>query len=75
MFNADYYNIHTRSPLQIWLEYYIKIRRDMIIHALTPAEKEIIDLIMKGYTLSNISSTLYKAESTVKYQVGSIYKR
>ena len=46
--------IHTRSPFQLLLEDYHKLRRVMTLHSLTPAEKEIIDLIAKGYTLSNI---------------------
>lgn len=65
----------TRSPFQLLLEDYHKLHKTIVLHSLTPAEKEIIDLIIKGYTLSKISLTLYKAESTVKNQVGSIYKK
>lgn len=67
--------IHTNSPLQILLEDYNKLRRNTTLHTLTPAEREITNLIIKGYTLSNISLTLYKAESTVKNQVGNIYRK
>lgn len=66
---------HTLSPFQLLLKDYHKLRNVMALHSLTPAEKEITDLIIKGYTLSNISLALYKAESTVKNQVGSIYKK
>ncbi|HIW32736.1 MAG TPA: response regulator transcription factor [Candidatus Paenibacillus intestinavium] len=66
---------HTRSPFQLLLEDYHKLRRGMTLHSLTPAENEIIDLIIKGYTLSNISMTLFKAKSTVKNQLSGIYKK
>jgi two-component system, NarL family, nitrate/nitrite response regulator NarL len=45
------------------------------IEALTPREREVIDLICQGITNKSISETLHISEATVSHHLTSIYRK
>ncbi|WP_010269117.1 response regulator transcription factor [Paenibacillus senegalensis] len=63
------------NPLAALLKDYARLKQEEQLQPLTPAEREIIDLIGQGYTRSQIQSKLFKAESTLKNQIHAILKK
>ncbi|MGO4181317.1 response regulator [Paenibacillus sp. TAF43_2] len=63
------------NSIEILLEDYAKLKKNAILQLLSPAEKEIFELLERGFTQVSIAQTLFKAESTVKNQVSSILKK
>ena len=68
-------SLYGNSPLQIVLEDYIKLKREEQLKDLTPAEKEIYELIESGHSQSQIGDKLSKTENTLKSQVKKILKK
>lgn len=63
------------TPIELVLKDYLKLKEEEQLKELTPAEKEIFELIKSGYTQQNIKSKLFKSENTIKKQVGMILKK
>ena len=63
------------NPIEILLEDYANLKKNAILQQLSPSEREIFELLERGFTQSNITQTLHKAESTVKNQVSNILKK
>jgi NarL family two-component system response regulator LiaR len=63
------------KPIEMLLDDYLRLKKDALLHRLTPAEREIFELLEQGSTQINIAQTLHKAESTIKNQVSSILKK
>lgn len=63
------------NPIEVLLEDYAKLKKDAILNQLSPSEREIFELLERGFTQISITQTLHKAESTVKNQVSSILKK
>lgn len=54
---------------------YIRLKRENLLLHLSPSEREIIELLEQGLNQSAIAQNLYKSQSTIKNQVGSILKK
>ncbi|OBZ10121.1 response regulator transcription factor [Bacillus sp. FJAT-26390] len=63
------------NSIEVLLDDYAKLKKDAILHQLSPSEREIFELLEQGFTQISITRTLHKAESTVKNQVSSILKK
>ncbi|MCX7922238.1 MAG: response regulator transcription factor [Clostridia bacterium] len=73
--NAIRSTYKTTSPIEVLLKDYSRLKEEEQLKDLTPAEKEVFDLIKAGYTQSQIEKKLNKAESTLKNQVNKILKK
>lgn len=69
---ATYYN---RSPVEIVLRDYSRLKEDEQIRSLTRSEREILALVEEGLSRSQISEKLQKSEQTIKNQIGVILKK
>ncbi|MFS0722886.1 response regulator [Paenibacillus sp. 1P07SE] len=65
---------HT-SAMEPLLQEFARLKREEQLKDLTPAEREVFELIEQGYTQQQIEKKLYKAESTLKNQVNKILKK
>ncbi|GIO12766.1 DNA-binding response regulator [Cohnella xylanilytica] len=63
------------AAMDALLREFARLKREEQLKALTPAEREVYELIEEGYTQSEIERKLYKAESTLKNQVNKILKK
>ncbi|MCX7745486.1 MAG: response regulator transcription factor [Clostridia bacterium] len=63
------------TPFEVLLKEYSKLKKENQLKDLTPAEREIYDLLEEGYTKSKIESTLYKSSGTLKNQIRHILKK
>jgi NarL family two-component system response regulator LiaR len=66
---------YNSSPFEIVLKDYLRLKEEEQLKDLTNAEKEIINLMRKGYTQSQIENELYKSERTLKNQVNKMLKK
>ncbi|MBN2980174.1 MULTISPECIES: response regulator transcription factor [Cohnella] len=63
------------AAMDALLKEFARLKREEQLKALTPAEREVFELIEEGYTQPQIEQKLYKAESTLKNQVNKILKK
>ncbi|MNZ81236.1 Transcriptional regulatory protein LiaR [compost metagenome] len=63
------------SSLEILLKDYQQLRRNNILQALTPAERDVFNLIEQGLSVTKIGKKLFKSESTIKNQISNILKK
>jgi NarL family two-component system response regulator LiaR len=63
------------SPFEVVLKDYLRLKEEEQIKDLTSAEREIINLVQKGYTQSQIENKLFKSERTLKNQINKILKK
>jgi NarL family two-component system response regulator LiaR len=63
------------AAMNALLKEFARLKREEQLGALTPAEREVYELIEEGYTQSEIERKLYKAESTLKNQVNKMLKK
>lgn len=66
---------HNPAPMEALLKEFARLKREEQLSALTPAEREVYELIEAGYTQSQIEQKLFKAESTLKNQVNKMLKK
>ncbi|MCC3374972.1 response regulator transcription factor [Cohnella sp. REN36] len=66
---------HHPGAMEALLKEFARLKREEQLQSLTPAEREVYDLIEQGYTHPQIEKRLYKAESTLKNQVNKILKK
>jgi len=66
---------HHPSAMDALLKEFARLKREEQLKELTPAEREVFELIEAGYTQTQIEQKLYKAESTLKNQVNKILKK
>lgn len=64
--------VQQRSPLEVLLKDYVRLKREEQLKELTPAEREVFDLFEKGYTLTQIEEKMYKTHNTLRSQVKKI---
>ncbi|HBE79945.1 MAG TPA: DNA-binding response regulator [Firmicutes bacterium] len=69
---ATYLN---RSPVEIALRDYSRLKKTEQLLNLTPSELEIYSLAEQGYNQAQISQCLQKSEQTIKNQIGVILKK
>lgn len=63
------------TPIEILVKKYRNFKKEEQLKDLTPAEKEVYDLVEQGYTRSQIEGKLSKAENTIKNQIKNILKK
>jgi len=63
------------AAMEALLREFARLKREEQLGALTPAEREVFELIEQGHTQSEIERKLYKAESTLKNQVNKVLKK
>lgn len=66
---------HHAYPMEVLLKEFARLKREEQLKPLTPAEREVLELIGQGYTQAQIERKLYKSESTIKNQVNKILKK
>jgi len=73
--NAIRTAFHNDSPIEVLLNEFSKLKRDEQLKELSGSEKQVYDLLEKGYTKVGIESKLYKTANTVKSQVKQILRK
>lgn len=68
-------SINSAFPLELFWKDYMRMKREEQLRALTPAERQIFELMEKGYNKSQIRKMLCKSESTIKNQVNKLLKK
>jgi DNA-binding NarL/FixJ family response regulator len=63
------------APMQALLKEFRRLKREEQLQPLTPAEREVFELIEQGRTQAEIGRSLFKSESTLKNQVNRILKK
>lgn len=63
------------SPIEVMLKEFRRMKREEQLKDLTQSERDIFDLIEKGYNQSQIESMLYKTHNTLRAQIKSIIKK
>lgn len=66
---------HNRSPVEIILRDYSRLKEAEQIQSLTRSEREILALAEEGLSRTQISRKLHKSEQTIKNQIGVILKK
>ncbi|MBB6669810.1 response regulator transcription factor [Cohnella nanjingensis] len=66
---------HHPGAMEALLKEFARLKREEQLKPLTPAEREVYEMIERGYTHPQIEKRLYKAESTLKNQVNKILKK
>src|SRR5450830_1052157 len=73
--NAIRTAFHNDSPIEVLLNEFSKLKREEQLKELSGSEKQVYDLLEKGYTKVGIESKLYKTANTVKSQVKQILRK
>jgi two-component system, NarL family, response regulator DevR len=63
------------SPHAVLANTYSRHRKESQFNTLSKAEKEILQLKKQGFTHNEIEKMAYKAQSTLKHQIGSLLKK
>lgn len=63
------------TPSEILVNEFRRLKKEEQIKDLTPSEKELLDLLGKGYKLPEIEKNNFKSINTLKQQVRSILKK
>ncbi|MBX4147722.1 response regulator transcription factor [Paenibacillus sp. FSL W7-1279] len=66
--------LHSGS-MEVLLKEFARLKREEQLRGLTPAEREVFDLLDEGYTHSQMEQKLFKTESTLKNQINKILKK
>jgi len=66
---------HHPAAMEALLKEFARLKREEQLKPLTPAEREVYELIEEGYTQADIERKLFKAESTLKNQVNKMLKK
>lgn len=66
---------HHPTAIEALLKEFTRLKREEQLKELTAAEREVYELIEEGYTQPQMEQKLFKAESTLKNQVGKILKK
>ncbi|WP_419875727.1 LuxR C-terminal-related transcriptional regulator [Candidatus Pristimantibacillus sp. PTI5] len=69
------YAVQNENTMKILLDDYARLKKDALLQELTPAEREILELINQGLSYKGIATKLFKADSTIKNQISSILKK
>lgn len=60
------------SPQEVLLKDYARLKKEEQLKELTIAEREVFNLIEKGYSLTQIEEMMFKSHNTLKTQVKQI---
>ncbi|MBT2759734.1 response regulator transcription factor [Paenibacillus sp. ISL-20] len=63
------------GSMEVLLKEFARLKREEQLRGLTPAEREVFDLLDEGYTHSQMEKKLFKTESTLKNQINKMLKK
>lgn len=63
------------SPMEVLVNDYINLKKEICLKELTHSERKIFNLIKDGYSRSDIEKKLYISNNTVKVQIRNILKK
>lgn len=63
------------GSMEVLLKEFARLKREEQLRSLTPAEREVFELLEEGYTHSQMEKKLFKTESTIKNQINKILKK
>ncbi|MHA2854607.1 response regulator [Paenibacillus lautus] len=63
------------GSMEVLFKEFARLKREEQLRSLTPAEREVFDLLDEGYTHSQMEKKLFKTESTLKNQINKILKK
>lgn len=63
------------GSMEVLLKEFARLKREEQLRGLTPAEREVFNLLDEGYTHSQMEQKLFKTESTLKNQINKILKK
>ncbi|ANE46358.1 regulator [Paenibacillus swuensis] len=63
------------TPMEALLKEFSRLKKEEQLQALTPAEREVYDLLEQGYTKPQMERKLFKTESTLKNQINKLLKK
>jgi NarL family two-component system response regulator LiaR len=66
---------NNKSPIEVVLNEFSQMKKNEQLKDLTQSEKQVFDLLEKGYTKSRIESELFKTTNTVKTQIKHILRK
>ncbi|HEY0826704.1 MAG TPA: response regulator transcription factor [Bacilli bacterium] len=66
---------HNTNPIEFLIKDYARLKQEEHLKELTPAEREVFELVELGYTQTQMEQKLHKAESTLKNQINTILKK
>ncbi len=67
--------MESETPMQVLLREYSRLKREEQLSVLTESEREVFELLGKGYKKHEIETKLFKTDNTVKSQVKSILRK
>lgn len=67
--------VHQLGSMEVLLKEFARLKREEQLRSLTPAEREVFDLLDEGFTHSQMEKKLFKTESTLKNQINKILKK
>lgn len=63
------------NPMGVLIHQYYRLKQELMLQSLSKSEREIFDLLMQGYTQTQIRQKLVKSIYTVRNQISRILKK
>lgn len=63
------------SPMDVLLKDYARLKKEEQLIELTPAERDVFDLIAQGYSMAQIENKMFKTHNTLRTQVKRILQK
>lgn len=63
------------SPMDVLLKDYARLKKEEQLIELTPAERDVFDLIAQGYSMAQIEDKMFKTHNTLRTQVKRILQK
>lgn len=63
------------GTMEVLLKEFARLKREEQLQGLTPAEREVFELMEEGYSHSQMEKKLFKTESTLKNQINKMLKK
>lgn len=67
--------MQSETPMEVLLKEYSRLKREEQLSVLTASEREVFELLGKGYKKHEIETKLFKTDNTVKSQVKGILRK
>ncbi|MRB73542.1 DNA-binding response regulator, partial [Bacillus thuringiensis] len=63
------------NPFTVLINDYCFLKKEFLLNNLTCSEREVYNLIEKGYSRSQIQRILFKSQNTIKSHIHNILKK
>jgi DNA-binding NarL/FixJ family response regulator len=67
--------MQSETPMKVLLKEYSRLKREEQLSVLTTSEREVFDLLGKGFKKHEIETKLFKTDNTVRSQVRGILRK